>query len=62
MAGCTDFVEETTLLQHTTTRMGKNLRISVVVDRTPKGHPELAGKGIEYTWANSEIYLQNVPI
>eukprot|EP00957_Ditylum_brightwellii_P167764 12771434-Ditylum_brightwellii.AAC.1 len=42
--------------------MGNNLGISVVVDRTPKGHPELAGEGIEYTWANSKLYLQNVPI
>eukprot|EP00957_Ditylum_brightwellii_P021282 1605654-Ditylum_brightwellii.AAC.1 len=57
MAGCTDFVEETILLQHTATQMGKNLGISVVVDRTPKGHPELVGKGIEYTWANSKVRL-----
>ena len=57
MAGCTDFVEEETLLQQKARQVGENLGVSVVVDRTPKGHPELAGEGIEYTWANSKIFL-----
>ena len=62
MAGCTDFVEEETLLQQKARQVGENLGVSVVVDRTPKGHPELAGEGIEYTWANSKIFLRRVPI
>jgi hypothetical protein len=55
MGKCTDFVEEETLLQQRARQLGGNLGISIHVDRTPKGHPELAGEGIEYTWANSKI-------
>eukprot|EP00957_Ditylum_brightwellii_P175450 13356884-Ditylum_brightwellii.AAC.1 len=62
MAGCTDFVEEETLLQQRARQLGENLGVSVAVDCTPKGHSELAGEGIEYTWANSKIFLCRVPI
>jgi hypothetical protein len=45
MANCTDFVEEESLLQSMGRQMGG------IIDRTPKCHPELAGEGIEYSWA-----------
>eukprot|EP00957_Ditylum_brightwellii_P061837 4692950-Ditylum_brightwellii.AAC.1 len=38
MAGCTDFVEEETLLLQRACQLGENLVVSVVVDCTPKGH------------------------
>eukprot|EP00957_Ditylum_brightwellii_P115451 8805798-Ditylum_brightwellii.AAC.1 len=62
MAGCTDFIKEETLLQQRAHQLGENLGVSVVVDHTPKGHPELAGEDIEYTWVNSKIFLCRVPI
>eukprot|EP00957_Ditylum_brightwellii_P078293 5952686-Ditylum_brightwellii.AAC.1 len=31
-----------------------------MVDRSPKGHLEIAGEGIEYTWANAKYYLRTV--
>ena len=40
-----DFAEEETLLQYHGRFLG------VIVDRTPKCHPEIAGEGIEYDWA-----------
>ena len=44
MTALLDFIEEETLLQYYGRMMG------VLVDRTPKCHPELAGEGIEYAW------------
>lgn len=46
MSNCLDFEEEETLLQSRGREMG------VLVDRTPKRHCELAGKGIEYSWGS----------
>ena len=43
-----DFVEEETLLQYHGRLLG------VVVDRTPKCHPEITGEGIEYSWGCSK--------
>eukprot|EP00957_Ditylum_brightwellii_P000168 13314-Ditylum_brightwellii.AAC.1 len=62
MAGCTDFAKEETLLQQRAHQLSENLGVSVVMDCTLKGHPELAGEGIEYTWADSKIFLCRVPI
>ena len=45
MASCLDFEEEERLLQSMGREMG------VLIDRTPKCHCELAGEGIEYSWA-----------
>eukprot|EP00957_Ditylum_brightwellii_P044261 3357797-Ditylum_brightwellii.AAC.1 len=41
-------------------RIGTPLGMNVTVDQSPKGHPEVAGEGIEYTWSNSKIYLRSV--
>ena len=41
--------------------MGEKLGFVVVIDRTPKCHPEVAGMGIEYTWAQSKMYMRNIP-
>eukprot|EP00957_Ditylum_brightwellii_P094713 7212731-Ditylum_brightwellii.AAC.1 len=62
MAGYTDFVEEKTLLQQRAHQFGEDLGVSVAVDCTPKGHPNLAGEGIEYTWVNLNIFLCCMPI
>jgi len=62
ISGLTDFVEEETLLQVMSKRIGTSRGMNVTVDRSPKGHPEVAGEGIEYTWANSKIYLRSVPL
>ena len=51
-----DFVEEITLMQYYGNKMG------VVVDRTPKCHPELAGEGIEYAWAIAKLFYRKSPI
>jgi hypothetical protein len=45
MSNCTDFIEEESLLQLMGHQMG------ATIDRTPKCHPEIAGEGIEYSWA-----------
>eukprot|EP00957_Ditylum_brightwellii_P196577 14978034-Ditylum_brightwellii.AAC.1 len=57
-----DFVEEEILLQVTTPKAGKLVGLNITVDSSPKGHPEVAGEGIEYTWANAKYYLQTIPI
>ena len=51
-----DFRNEVTLLQFHAAKLG------VSVDRTPKCHPELAGEGIEYTWALAKLKYRSAPI
>ena len=60
IGGCSDFVNEKTTLQKNGEEMGKLLGIDAILDRTPKCHPEIAGEGVEYSWAQSKIYISNV--
>ena len=53
---CSDFVNEPTMLQH----IGE--KIGLLVDRTPKCTPELAGEGIEYSWAMSKGWYRRQPL
>ncbi len=48
LANCTDFKEEETALQYLATQLG------VTVHLTLKFHTELAGKGVDYSWAHSK--------
>jgi hypothetical protein len=43
-----DFMEQETILQFYAKQLG------VMIDRTPKCHPEVAGEGIEYNWGASK--------
>ena len=45
---CADFANEPTALQHLLAERGHLLVM------TPKAHPELAGKGIEYSWGKAK--------
>eukprot|EP00957_Ditylum_brightwellii_P094731 7214168-Ditylum_brightwellii.AAC.1 len=45
-----------------TRKAGKLVGLNVTVDCSPKGHPEITGEGIEYTWANAKYYLRTVLI
>ena len=51
-----DFKSEYTLLQYHGAKLG------VVVERSPKCHPEIAGEGIEYGWALSKMAYRRSPI
>ena len=62
IGACTYFFEEATLLQLRDQEIGKSLGLSVIMERTPKYHPEVSGEVIEYTWAQSNIYMRSVPI
>ena len=54
MASCTDFEEEETMLQSMASKMG------VSVDRSPKCHCEIAGEGIEYSWACAKNHYRQI--
>ena len=56
MSELVDFLEEETLLQYHGRLLG------VVVDRTPKCHPEIAGEGIEYDWAAAKLCYRRLRI
>jgi hypothetical protein len=56
LANCSDFEEEETMLQS----MGRSM--GVIVDRTPKCHPELAGEGIEYSWGCAKNRYRQLPL
>ena len=56
MASCQDFAEELTALQH----VGQVLGVTVHI--TPKFHAEMAGEGIEYSWAVSKSVYRKMPL
>ena len=51
-----DFMNKVTLLQFYGNKLG------IIVDRTPKCHPEIAGEGIEYGWAIAKIFYRKSDI
>ena len=51
-----DFAHESTMLQHIGNELG------VIVDRTPKCHPEMAGEGIEYSWGCAKNRYRALPL
>ena len=46
MRNCLNLIEEETLLQTSACKMVER-RDNILVDRTPKYHPEISGEGIE---------------
>ena len=52
MRNCLKFIEQETLLQTNAFKMGE-CRDHIIVDRTPKCHPNLSSEGIEYSWGCS---------
>ena len=56
LGNCRDFKEEETALQYLGTQLG------VTVLLTPKFHAELAGEGVEYSWAHSKAYYRRMPL
>ena len=48
MAKCDDFKDETTAMH------GLMAVLGIWMEQTPKGHPELAGRGVEYCWGKSK--------
>ena len=51
-----DFINEVTLLQYYGRELG------LIIDQTPKCHPELAGEGIEYAWAIAKFFYRKSDI
>jgi hypothetical protein len=56
LAECYDFKEEETALQFLGSQLG------VVVNLTPKFHAELAGEGVEYSWAHAKAFYRRMPL
>ncbi|KAI2502372.1 hypothetical protein MHU86_12104 [Fragilaria crotonensis] len=56
LSNCRDFKEEETALQFLGTQLG------VTVLLTPKFHAELAGEGVEYSWAHLKAYYRRMPL
>jgi hypothetical protein len=50
LANCNDFKDKETALEYLGTQLG------VTVKLTPKFHAELAGEGVEYSWAHSKSF------
>ena len=51
-----DFIGEETLLQF------HGRKIGVIIDHSPKAHPEVAGEGVEYNWGFSKLLYCRQPI
>ncbi len=56
LGNCEDFINEESMLQYYGRMMG------ITIDRTPKCHCELAGEGIEYSWAASKNKYRRFPL
>jgi hypothetical protein len=56
LGSCLDFKEEEMMLQS----MGHSL--GVLINRTPKCQPELAGEGIKYLWGCTKNFYQRLPL
>jgi hypothetical protein len=56
LAECTGFKEEETALQY----LGTQLEVTGQLN--PKFHAELAGEGVEYSWAHAKAYYRRVPV
>jgi hypothetical protein len=56
MRRCRDFQEEETALQHLGAQLGVEVRL------TPKFHAELAGEGVEYSWAFAKAFYRRLPL
>jgi hypothetical protein len=56
MAKCCDFKDKETALQYQGTQRG------VEVILTPKFCAELAGEGVEYSWAHSKAFYRRMPL
>ena len=54
LSRCPDFQDELTKLQWVASQLG------VIVERTPKCHPELAGEDIEYAWGFAKAYYRSL--
>jgi hypothetical protein len=48
LGNCNDFINKELMLQYYGRLMG------VTINRTPKCHCEMAGEGIDYSWAGSQ--------
>ena len=53
---CSDFKDEETALQYLGSQLG------VRVQLTLKFHAELAGEGVEYSWAHAKSHYRRVPV
>ena len=51
---CRDFANETSALEE------KYKALGMILIMSPKGHPELAGKGIEFSWGVSKKYFRKI--
>jgi hypothetical protein len=49
LGGCEDFRNEVSATSELMTLLGHN------IDQTPRKHPEIAGRGIEYSWGNAKL-------
>ena len=54
LGGCSDFAEELSAIQQLFADHGHIVRFS------PKCHPELAGRGVEYCWASGKVWFRLV--
>ena len=56
LADCPDFANELTSLQHLANELGSS------IDRSMKSHPELASKGIEYSWGRAKCFYRSAKL
>ena len=55
-----DFVREKTLLQYHAESRSKTDGCQIMMIRSPKCHPEIAGEGIEYDWAAAKSFYRRL--
>ena len=62
LAALPDFQQEKTLLQHHVEGRSIPSGQRIILIRSPKCHPEVAGEGIEYAWAVAKQWYRRLPL
>lgn len=62
LAALPDFQQEKTLLQHHVEGRSVPNGQQIMLIRSPKCHPEVAGEGIEYAWAVAKQWYRRLPL
>ena len=56
MSECSDFKDGETALQYLGSQLGVQVQLTLIF------HAELAGEGVEYSWAHAKSYYHRIPV
>ena len=61
MSNCLNFIDQETLIKTNVCKMGER-RDHIIIDRTPKCHPNISGEGVVYSWFFENNYHRQLSL